>query len=110
MPEREPMTKTMQASDARQQWNELIGKVSRKQTRVLVEENGTPVAAIVSPEDLDRLTQFDQEREADFAILDEIGAAFKDVAPEELEREVQHALSAVRAENRKGEQPAAPKP
>jgi hypothetical protein len=41
------------------------------------------------------------ERERDFAILDEMREAFKDVPAEEIEREVAKALSDVRKEQRK---------
>ena len=36
MREREPMTQTMKSSDARQQWSQLLNKVFRKETRVIV--------------------------------------------------------------------------
>lgn len=101
MSEREPMTKTMKASEARQQWSQLLNQVFRKETRVIVEKSGIPVAAIISTEDLKRLTRLEGEREKDFAILDEIGETFKDVPPEEIEREVAKAIAQVRAEDRK---------
>jgi prevent-host-death family protein len=107
MREREIMTQTIKASDARQQWSELLNKVFRKETRVVVEKSGIPVAAIISAEDLERLNRYEQERAERFKILDEIGEAFKDVPPEELEREVAKTLDAVRQENRKKAQQAA---
>ena len=104
MGERQPMTQTIKASEARQHWSELLNKVFRKETRVIVEKSGIPVAAIVSAEDLKRLTRFDQERQERFKALDEIGEAFKDVPPEKLEQEVTRAINAVREETRKREQ------
>jgi prevent-host-death family protein len=95
------MTQTINASDARQRWSELLNKVFRKETRVIVEKSGIPVAAIVSAEDLERLNRYDKERAERFKILDEIGEAFKDVPPEDLEREVTKAVALVREENRK---------
>ncbi|MHB8575579.1 MAG: type II toxin-antitoxin system prevent-host-death family antitoxin [Dehalococcoidia bacterium] len=47
---------TVKALDARQHWDSLLRTVSRKEARVVVEENGRPVAAIVSMDDLARLT------------------------------------------------------
>jgi prevent-host-death family protein len=97
---REPIIQTINASEARQQWSELLKKVFRKEARVLVEKSGIPVAAIVSTEDLQRLKQLDADREALFRALERIGEAFKDESPEEIEREVTRALSQARAENR----------
>jgi prevent-host-death family protein len=98
---REPMIQTMNASQARQEWSEILNKVFRKQTRVLVEKSGIPVAAIVSTEDLERLRQLERDRAQRFELLDEIGERFKDESPEELERQVAKAISQVRAENRR---------
>jgi prevent-host-death family protein len=108
MQEPEPMTKTMKASVARQQFSQLLNDVFRKESRVLVEKSGIPVAAIISASDFTRLGRLEAERNKDFAILDELREAFKDVPAEEIEREVARALSQVRAENRTKRSPATP--
>ncbi len=100
MGERQPVTETMKISEVRGQLNTLVNRVYRKETRVLVEKSGIPVAALVSTDDLQRLNQLDAEREADFAVIDEMRTAFKDVPPEEIEREAARALAEVRAEIR----------
>ena len=41
------------------------------------------------------------KQDDDFAVIDEIGRAFEDASPEELEREVARALAEVRAERRR---------
>lgn len=97
MREREPMTQTMKASEARQQFSQLLNQVFRGETRVVVEKSGIPVAAIISAQDLERLARFEAQREKDFAVIDEIRAAFKDVPDEELEREVARAVTDARA-------------
>ena len=101
MSEREPTTQTLKASEARQQWSYLLNQVFRGETRVIVEENGTPVAAIISARDLEWLRHFEAKREEAFKALDATREAFKDVPDEELEREVARAIAEVRAENRK---------
>ena len=108
MREREPMTKTMKASEARQQFSQLLNEVFRREARVLVEKSGIPVAAIIYAEDFKRLKQLEEQRQEDFKALDATREAFKDVPPEEIEREVTRAISAIRAENRRREQPPAP--
>lgn len=110
MAERELMTQTINASKARQQWSQLLNKVFRKEARVIVEKSGIPIAAIISAEDLERLNRLDAERRRDFAVLDELRQAFKDVPPEDVEREVAKALKEVRRERRQKEEPTAPTP
>ncbi len=99
MRERQPTTQTVKASEARQQWSELLNRVFRRQTRVIVEKSGIPVAAIISAEDLEHFHRLEAERAKDFAILDEIGEAFKDEDPAEIERQTAKAIAEVRAEN-----------
>jgi prevent-host-death family protein len=53
------MTQTVKAYAARQHWGELLTKVFRKETRVVVEKSGIPVAALVSIDDLTRLQAMD---------------------------------------------------
>lgn len=98
---REPTTHTIDAAEATQRWSHLLEEVSRRETRVIVERGGVPVAAIISTDDLERFRRYEAEREKDFAILDEIGEAFKDVPPEEIEQEVGKALAEVREESRR---------
>jgi prevent-host-death family protein len=100
MPEREVLTQIIKASEARAQWSQIINKVARRQARVIVEKSGVPVAAIISAQDLERFSRLEQQRQKDFAILDEMRAAFKDVPPEEIEHEVAKAIAEDRAENR----------
>ncbi|MBI2442635.1 MAG: type II toxin-antitoxin system Phd/YefM family antitoxin [Candidatus Levybacteria bacterium] len=95
------MTQVMKASDVRQQWSQLLNKVFRNQTRIVVEKSGIPVAAVISAEDLTRLTRLEEQRERNFAVLDEIGEKFKDIPAEEIEQEVGKALSEVRKKNRR---------
>ena len=92
------MTQTMKISAVRDQLNTLVNRVYRKETRVLVEQGGIPVAAIVSAEDLARLKRWEAERSADFTALDATQAACRDVPAGEVERELTRALAAVRAE------------
>lgn len=61
MPEREPsMIQHVKSFDARQRWGKLLSTVFRKEARVVVEKNGLPVAAVVSMDDLARLTTLDR--------------------------------------------------
>ncbi len=107
MREREPMIQTVKASEAREQFSQLLNRVFRREARVIVEKSGIPVAAIVSAEDLRRLSELESERDRRFELLEEIGEAFKDVPADEIEREVSRAITEVRQKNRQREHPAA---
>ncbi len=107
MPNRTIMTQTMNASQARQNWSELLNKVFRKETRVIVEKSGIPVAAIISAEDLQRFTQLEAERTERFKALEQTWEAFKDVPSEEVEEAVTSAIDEVRGEKRQRNKPTA---
>ena len=53
------MIQTLKASDVRSNWSQLLNKVFRNQTRVIVEKSGIPIAAVISAEDLVRFTQLE---------------------------------------------------
>jgi prevent-host-death family protein len=96
----QPITDTMKISDVRSNINSLVNEVYRHEKRVIVEKSGIPVAEIVSLEDIQRLDQIDEKRKVHDRVIEEIRAAFKDVPPEQLERESERALAEVRAEKR----------
>lgn len=93
-------TQTMKISEVRGQLNSLVNQVYRRETRVVVEKSGIPVAGIVSVDDLKRLDQLDKQHEADLALVDELRNAFQDVPDEEIERETDRALNRARDEMR----------
>lgn len=102
-----PTTQTLKASEVRSQWSRLLTQVARRQARVLVEKSGIPVAAIIAPEDLARLTRLEAERAARFAVIDQIRDAFKDTPDAELEREIPKAVAEARAQLRAEREQAA---
>jgi prevent-host-death family protein len=101
MRERQPTTQTMKASQARQEFSQLLNKVFRRETRVIVEKSGIPVAAIISAEDLERLQLLEAQHQRSFDAIQAVGAAFKDVPDEELGAEVARAVGEARAKQRK---------
>lgn len=91
----------MKASEARQQWSQLLKKVYREKARILVEKSDIPVAGIIPAEDLRLFSQWKAEQEQRFTVLDKIRNKFKDVPPAEIEEQVKKALAEVRAEMRR---------
>src|SRR5207248_3955194 len=106
MRKQEPMMQTMKVSQARDQFNQVINRVYRKETRILVKKSGIPVAAIVSADDLEKLRTMEAQREERFKVIDRMRAAFQDVPEDEIEREVDKAQAEVRAEDRAAKQRA----
>jgi prevent-host-death family protein len=100
MREQEPLTQTMKISDVKNTLSSLVNRVYRKETRVLVEKSGIPVAAIISADDLKRFAQLERERDERFAVIDRMREAFADVPPEEIEREADRSVAAARERRR----------
>ena len=100
MREREPMTKTIKASEARQQFSELLNQVFKGETRVLVEKSGIPVAAIVSATDLNKLQQLESQQSERFKLLECLRAGFADLSAEQIQRAVTEIIEKQRQQER----------
>jgi prevent-host-death family protein len=100
MREQEPMTQTMKISEVKNTLSSLVNQVYRKETRVLVEKSGIPVAAIISADDLKRFAQLEREQEQRFAVIDRVREAFKDVPAEEIEAETDRIIARNREAHR----------
>ena len=94
------MTQTMNISDVKNQLSNVVNRVYRKETRVLVEKAGIPVAALVSAEDLKRLAQLDERDRRAREVLEAMRAPFRGASPEEIQQEADKAIAQVRAERR----------
>ena len=94
----EPARRTLKISDVKARLSSLVNEVYRKETRVLIEKAGIPVAALVSIEDLERLAQLDKERAERRRVLESMREPFRGVPAEEIERETEKAVAEVRAE------------
>jgi prevent-host-death family protein len=92
----EPKTQTLTIADVENTFSSLVNRISRQETRIVVEESGTPVAAIISVDDLERFVQLEREREERFAVIDRLRAAFADVPAEEIEREAERSVAEAR--------------
>jgi prevent-host-death family protein len=92
----QPTTETMKISEVKQQLNSLVNRVYRKETRVLVEKSGIPVAGLVSADDLARLQEFDRAWEENTRAIERFSQAFADVPTEEAEAEVDRIIADIR--------------
>lgn len=90
------MTQTLNSSDVRANWSQLLNKVFRGETEVLVEKSGIPIAAIVSTQDYQKLQQLKEKKKKDFALVNEIRAAFAHQSVEQIKKGVEVSIEKVR--------------
>jgi PHD/YefM family antitoxin component YafN of YafNO toxin-antitoxin module len=103
---REPTTKRMNVTEVEGRLSSLVSKISREDTRILVEENGAPVAGIVPIEDMRRLARLDDQMREAHEVVEVMQAAFADVSDEEIERQTKRIMAEIKEENRAAHQRA----
>jgi hypothetical protein len=100
MARQEPVVERIDAVKDAPVWDEILSKVSHSKGRLIVEEDGVAKAAVISYREYEFFLSMKAKRDEGFKILEEMSAPFKDVSPDEIEREVAKALAEVRAEMR----------
>ena len=99
MREQIPMTQTMKISEVKNTLSSVVNRVYRKETRVLVEKSGIPVAALVSADDLSRLQQLDREWDKTTQAIARFSQAFADIPVPELEATIDDIIAENRAKD-----------
>jgi len=89
------LVKRISAKEARNGFSDLLGLVYYTKEAVIVEKRGRPFAVLINPEDYEKLLQ---EREARFAVFDEIRAKNPDVTSQEAEADAAREIVALRRE------------
>ncbi len=97
----EAVTQTVAASEAKRNWSKVINRAFSGEVRFVVEKHGTPVAGIVSANDIERLADLDAEWARGDEIFTRFGRAFRDQTVEQIEEAVAQAVAEVRAESRR---------
>jgi prevent-host-death family protein len=100
MPRPELTTERINVTEARRTWSDLLNRVFRRETHVVIEKGGIPVAAMISMQEYEQYVEMKARRDERFKILDTVSAAFENVPTEDLEHEVTRAIASIRAENR----------
>jgi antitoxin (DNA-binding transcriptional repressor) of toxin-antitoxin stability system len=100
-PQSPRVTRSVEADDVKHSLPQTLSAVARDGERVIVEEDGVAVAAIVSLDDLKQLARLDARRVAFFETLERIGAAFADEDPVESDRLAALALAEAREQMRR---------
>ncbi len=92
MRKQEPDIQTLQVSDVKEPLPNPVSKVSRKETRVIVKDDGEPVAALVSAQDLRRLNDLDHAWDERTSVIERFSKAFSDVPADEVEADVARVI------------------
>ena len=91
------MVKTFSAKDAQNEFPSLLGRVCRKKDTVILEEQGQPVAAMMS---FDRYQALTEKRTQLFAALDQVWAKNKRVTARQALRDATQAVKQTRTARR----------
>lgn len=86
-------TETMNVSESRKQYSELLNRVHRDEDQIVIEKNGIPVAAIVPMSVVRDAEIAEQHRNAAIEAFHRVQQVFADVPEDELERELATALA-----------------
>ena len=91
-------TESLKFTEARSKLSSLLDRVFRQEVRIRIYKGTTPIAAIISIKDLERLEAYERRREQAFDRMERFSENFRDVSPEELEMRVDEAIAQVRAQ------------
>jgi prevent-host-death family protein len=86
----------MTTAAASQVFPKLVEKVSKQESRIVVEENGTPVAAIISAPDFERFNRAEARHLEWRKVLSRMREPFKDIPEDQLQRDVTAVVEEVR--------------
>jgi PHD/YefM family antitoxin component YafN of YafNO toxin-antitoxin module len=95
-----PVRRTADLSEAGALVGAMVEKVAQGRVRLVVQQDGKDVAALVSAYDLERLEMLDRRAAEGWEAIQEIWARNADIDPEEAERDIAEAIAEVRAEAR----------
>lgn len=87
------VTESMNVSESRKQYSELLNRVHRDEQQIIIEKNGIPVAAIVPMSVVRDAELAEQNRKAAINAFHKVQNTFADIPEDELERELSKALA-----------------
>ena len=90
------MLKTINALKARRNLGQLLEEVFYKGDQFVIVRAGIAMAVVISPSEYEA---YKKQREQDMKVFDEIRKKNKGAKLEEVEKDVQEAIEAVRREN-----------
>jgi prevent-host-death family protein len=91
-------TESLKFTETRAKLSSILDRVFQETVRIRIYKGNTPIAAIISIKDLERLERYELRREQAFKRMERVSEAFRDVDPDELEMRINEAVTQVRAE------------
>ena len=93
------MTQILKLKDASPPWRRLISELGAKsQESIIKDDNDQTVAVILPIERYESYQAYLRQREADFAVFDDVAEAFREVDSDELQARIDQAVDEVKAE------------
>ncbi len=95
------MGKALSAAEARKNFSQVVTEAGYAGRETVIQRNNRPVAVVIGYEEYRELTALRKqvrEREARFAIYDQIRARNPAAVPEQVEADIAEALRVVRGE------------
>jgi prevent-host-death family protein len=93
-----PGLETLNVSEARKQFGELLNRVHRDEELIVVEKSGIPMAGIVPMAVVPAAQEKETNRQALLDFLQRPRPGFEGVSEEEIEREIEKALIEIKQE------------
>jgi prevent-host-death family protein len=87
------MLKTVNTQEVKETLEKILDEVFYNDNQIMIEKSGKTVAVVISPSEYEA---YRKRRKKDMSIFDEIRKLNKGNDPEELERDIQEAIKAVR--------------
>jgi hypothetical protein len=78
----------------------LIDEIAEQESRLILESDGAPIAAVIPLADLRRLLRLDERDREAWAAVEAMREAFRDVSDEEIERRTERIMAEIREEDR----------
>ena len=101
------MSRILKLQDASEAWRKLIETFrDQPQEGIVQDENNRVVAAVVPAGQYASYQAYLQQREKDFAVLDEVAEDLKQYDPEEIQARIDQAVEEVKAKSRPQRQTA----
>lgn len=92
---------TMNVSESRKQYSELLNRVHRDEQQIIIEKNGIPVAAIVPMNVVRDAEATNRRRQELRTAFKATQREFQDIPPDEIEREIEKAIAEVEEDRRR---------
>ena len=91
-------TEALPIAEVAERLSKLVEEVAVNSKSITIEKEGVPVAVIISMNDWQVLLQRNDQIERRWQLLEMMREPFRDVSPEEIERETEQAVAEVKAE------------